>query len=247
MPCAACGCCGFGYAMPQRQRIAGNGAVVEVGDGLKVPCAACGRSGFECAMSQRQQIRGNAAVVDRKAGRQAPRVVSRGRSRWSKAPVRSQVYRPTMRACWGPTVRTGPVRVPRPSTDIRPSRQNTVYRCILGGGVLELVDAAVEFPVEVPSVEEVLSEDGLLPVPEVPELPEALSEEPCPGTVTDTASFRELITTTISSQGSPPACPVRRQATTPSGASRNSRCSRTWSASPRRKAGWALRRAISPR
>lgn len=33
------------------------------------------------------------------------------------------VYRPMMRACWGPMVRTGPERVPRPSTEMRPSRQ----------------------------------------------------------------------------------------------------------------------------
>ena len=53
-------------------------------------------------------------------GRQAPRAVGRGRSRWCR---NCSVYRPTMRACWGPTVRTGPKRVPKPSTEMRPSRQ----------------------------------------------------------------------------------------------------------------------------
>ena len=43
---------------------------------------------------------------------------------WKEPVVQDcSVYRPTMRACWGPTVRTGPVRVPRPSTEMRPSRQ----------------------------------------------------------------------------------------------------------------------------
>ena len=53
--------------VPQRQRIAGNGAVVEVVEGWKVRCVACGRCGIGCAMPQRQRIAGNGAVVGRKA------------------------------------------------------------------------------------------------------------------------------------------------------------------------------------
>ena len=120
VPCAACGRCGFGCAMPQRQQIAGNAAVVVMGNGWKVRCAACGRCGIGCAMPQRQQIRGNAAVVGRKAW--ASGTASCGP--WKEPVVQDcSVYRPMMRACWGPTVRTGPERVPRPSTEMRPSRQ----------------------------------------------------------------------------------------------------------------------------
>ena len=153
--CVACGRCGFGCAMPQRQRIAGNAAVVEVGDGWNVRCVACERCGFGCAVPQRQQIAGNAAVVGRGDGRnvlyaacgrcgfgcampQRQRIRGNaavvGRKAWAsgtascgpwKEPVVQDcsVYRPMMRACWGPTVRTGPERVPRPSTEMRPSRQ----------------------------------------------------------------------------------------------------------------------------
>ena len=63
-PYVACGHSSFEYAVPQRQRIAGNGAVVEVAGRLDVPCVACGRSSFEYAVPQRQRIAGNGAVVE---------------------------------------------------------------------------------------------------------------------------------------------------------------------------------------
>ena len=79
------------FKFPQRQRIAGNGAVVEVAGRLDVPYVACGRSSFEHVVPQRQRIAGNGAVVE-VAGRLDVPYVACGRSGFECAvPQRQRV------------------------------------------------------------------------------------------------------------------------------------------------------------